>query len=206
MKIKVFCISILSLLVIVGGCISRKNISNDPEFKPYIGKEYRLVKDLLVITYQDNKKDLCFDEFGERGLNVSEDELKGKKFPITFESETIHWIAPAGTIIKIIRIEEESSMEGSSLDYITRIVSDGPFKGREVYASLIKDLKTYHGLSSEFAQDLNPSTGTPVRPAYRKGAGNPHAFIDERNGGGYIENIVPQWEKKTVKKSNSSKN
>src|SRR5262245_60190563 len=123
------------ILIFIGpllgiGCGERvTDVSSQPEYAPFIGKEFTTKVDLLLVKYADSKKEFNFS-FTDK-LNRP-DVKKPLEFPIKLAELTVYGIVPKGTKFRVERINGVKAIEFSMVDFHTKITSPGEFEGYSV--------------------------------------------------------------------------
>lgn len=143
----------LLIIVFLVSCTRSTDLSTHPDYVHYIGKEYKTKLDLAVVMNADNKKRYVLYFPGKDGIPKVE-ELKS--FPFEDYDRTIFGILPAGSIMRVNKIEKTKSIEWNMVDFYVVVESSGPFQGQTVFALMLTDMDTKPAkLNPKYIEELS---------------------------------------------------
>jgi len=124
MKIKLLMMAMV-FLIVSAGCASTTILDEHPNYKPLIGKKYRLLIDCYFASYGSSSSNQFVMPPGILGVpKQCNDSFLGK----TYNNKTLIGIVKKGSILKINSIKSEVSFESQSFIIDIKFSNDSSAK------------------------------------------------------------------------------
>src|SRR5438552_2222523 len=118
------------LPVIITACRGERitNLDSNPEFSFMRGRQFKAVRDFVVMKYTASDQEFKLHIPGTSGVPELQNILQ--QLPFEYEGAIVYGVLKKGSVFKIVHILRHANVEYNQIDYSAMVVSDGPFKDK----------------------------------------------------------------------------